>query len=423
MKNNKFIKNIILYGCICIANAQNETISIDSFLEDNNPSLNNSEKRGIISDPYLSEVNSPKTNSSIHDSQSLSATLFKQAESQRLKELAKQKELNRSLRLDLIQGQRPDILIAEDHFVKLAFLYENEIVYPTNLIAGNENILNIIYESEKSPYIYISSKISTENLVTTLFIETNEENKVQTYPIRVVVTNPSNITDQITLNLVGDQTPPTKGEIGSQEYLEANKTKLQEAINQSVVSNAGSGEFAWDLNGQTVKFGGPDSGHNSRKFSRDDVRRYFDTMVAITKAYDTAKKIERDKGRITYTDRDVIKGKMGLASYKDPVTGDIWSNRPWYFPKFDAIIVEATQYNPTEAHSGWNYTLMNWTIGKAIDKGNFPLKTTAVKPASPVALAKKNNKIWYLLQGANITEKNQFIPNFPPQEIRKNNFQ
>jgi hypothetical protein len=382
-----------------------------------------------IPDPYASDLFiDGKTNVAL-DGKSMAAEALKKSQEETERRKMQEKARDKSVRLDLITGQRETIFIAPDHFVQLILLMDGEVVKPTNVTAGNPEMVEIKVNVEKSPYIYVSAPSAVVDeqgrLVeqpTNLFIETSQNGKVQTYPLRLVITEPKNITEQIILNLTGDNTPPIKGGEGSREA----RQKEQDLQQLQMAGSARPGDLSagksWEPKGDSIKAGEPGTGHESRPFSRDDVRAYLPTMVQMAQAYDDAKFIEKNEGRTVYTDYDIQKGPAGQGSYRDPVSGDVWTVRPWFFPRYDAVLLEVVQYNPGTSPSGWNFSLLKFRVGKEPGAAGPRLyDITGVSPESPTALPKKGNKVWALLQGYNLTATNEFIPVFPDKAGRVNN--
>lgn len=380
-----------------------------------------------IPDPYGTALfRDGKTDVAL-DSKSMAAKAYSKAEEDEARRVADLRNRDKSVRLDLITGQRETVLVAPDHYVQLILLMDGEVVKPTNVTAGNPEMVDIKVNVDKSPYIYISaaSAVVEENgrLVeqpTNLFIETTQNGRVQTYPLRLVVTEPKNITEQIILNLVGDNTPPLRGGEGSRE----DDKKKQDLAQLQLAGSARPGDLSagntWSPDGDSAKAGEPGTGHETRQFSRDDVRSFLPTMIQMAKAYDDAKFIESKEGRVIYNDQEIQKGAAGLGSYRDPVSGDVWTVRPWFFPRYDSILLEVVQYNPGSSSSGWNFALLKFRVGKEPGAAGPRLyDVTGVSPEAPTALPNKGNKIWALLQGHNLTSKNEFIPVFPDKAGRE----
>lgn len=380
-----------------------------------------------IPDPFGSELYvDGKTNVAL-DAKSMAAKAYQQSQEAEARRNAELRNRDRSVRLDLITGQRETVLIAPDHYVQLILLMDGEVVKPTNVTAGNPDLVDIQVNVDKSPYIYLSapSAVVDENdkLIeqpTNLFIETSQDGKVQTYPLKIIITSAENITEQIILNLTADNTPPLKGGEGSRADQERQSDLQQLQMAGSARPGDLSAKNTWSPDGDSAKIGTPGSGHETRPFSRDDVRSYLPTMIQMANAYDDAKHIEASEGRVIYTDQDIQKGRSGLGNYRDPISGDVWTVRPWFFPRYDAILLEAVQYNPGANPSGWNFALLKFRVGTEPGAAGPRLyDVTGVSPESPTALPKKGNKVWALLQGHNLTQLNEFIPVFPDRQGRE----
>lgn len=367
-----------------------------------------------------------KTNVAL-DTRSMAARAMKKADDEKAMREQAAKERDRSVRLDLITGQRETILIAPDHYVQVILQMDGEVVKPTNVTSGNEEMIDVKVNVDKSPYIYIGAATAIVgkdnkliNQPTNLFIETEENGRVQTYALRLVITDPKNITDQVILNLTGDRTPPIRGGEGSMK----DSQRLADLEQLQMAGSARPGDLSagstWSPTGDSAKAGDPGTGHETRQFSRDDTRSYLPTMIQMAKAYDDAKHLERTEGRVIYSDRDIVKGQSGQGSYRDPVSGDVWTIRPWFFPRYDAILLEAVQYNPGNKSSGWNYSLLKARVGSLPGAAGPRLyDITGVSPENPTALPNKGNKIWALVQGHNLTANNEFIPVFPDKSSRE----
>ena len=326
-------------------------------------------------------------------------------------------EHDRSVHLNVVSGSYVQVLITTDHAVQLTILRNGEVVRPTNIILGNNEFVQYLFDGDKSPYIYVSAKVALPGQTTDMFVETHEDGRVQTYVLKLICVEPNKVVYDVLLDLTNDNTPYMQGKAGSREAIEAER-EVQNRI--AAASTAQGGKFnafeaPWSVNnGSPPKGGVPGSGFQTRKFSRDDIRKFFPRMVQMTKAYDDAKFIEANGGRQIYTDAQIQKGAVQENKYIDPLTQDSWILRPWFFPQMDAIVVEAAQYNPNDTPSGWSYNLIKWRIGD--DYQTYD--TTAALPEQPAALPGKINRIWLLIQGNNIGLDNRFTPLMPDRTHR-----
>ena len=326
-------------------------------------------------------------------------------------------ERDRSVHLNVVSGSYVQVLITTDHAVQLSVLRNGEVVRPTNIILGSNEFVQYVYNGESSPYIYVSAKVALPGQTTDMFIETHEDGRVQTYVLKLICVEPSKVVFDVLLDLTNDNTPYIQGRAGSREAIEAQKEVQTHIAN---IASAQGGNFngfeaPWSPNNTASPKGGtPGSGFQTRKFSRDDIRKYFPRMVQMAKAYDDAKFIEANGGRIIYTDAQIQKGAVQEKKFIDPLTEDSWIMRPWFFPTMDAIVMEAVQYNPNNRPSGWSYNLIKWRIGD--DYQTYD--TTAAFPESPAALPGKNNRVWLLIQGNNIALDNRFTPLMPDRNHR-----
>lgn len=323
---------------------------------------------------------------------------------------------DRSVHLSLTSGAAVEVLITTDHAVELSCLRNGEVVRPTNIIVGSNDLVQWVYDPEKSPYIYITAKVALPGQTTDMFIETHEDDRIQDYVLKLIVVEKSQVSFNVLLDLTADNTPPIRGQQGSKETLQQEQEIREKiaalAANQN--GNFSSGQTPWSLNGTAPKAGAPGSGYQTRKFTRDDIRKYLPRMVQMAKAYDDAKQIEASGGHAIYTDQQIQKGQVQEKRFIDPITGDTWILRPWFFPQMDSILIEAVQYNPNNQASGWPYNLIKWRVGENYQTYD----TIAADPEQPAALPHKENRIWLLLQGYNIGLDNRFTPLMPDRTHR-----
>lgn len=353
-----------------------------------------------MSDAFASELFIDGRTDVALDARSMAADSLVNREMQR----ERQRELDRSVRADIASGQPVTVLIAPEHFVQLSFLRNNEIVYPRRAFAGQPDLL-IIDKKENSPYVYIAAAAMVEGQTTNMFVETEEDGRIQTYVINLLVTEPKNIREQVSVNLVDDRTPPIRGGEGSEEDWQ---TKTGYGI-QSTSQQGNAGSSSENISKLT---GGMVSG----KFSEEDVKKYFNTMIEMADHYNEAKSVERKTGRIIYRDADIKVFASGRNTYVDPVEGTLWNvKQVYFFPKYDAILLDVRVKNPNSTTSMWDFSQARWQANNS--SKSFP--STAAAPIAMQTLGKRTNQIWYLIQGNRLDPQAEFSPVFPRPERRQ----
>lgn len=322
----------------------------------------------------------------------------------------KQRELDRSVRADIASGQPVTVLIAPEHFVQLSFLRNNEIVYPRRAFAGQPDLL-IIDKKDNSPYVYIAAAAMVEGQTTNMFIETEEDGRIQTYVINLLVTEPKNIREQVSVNLVDDRTPPIRGGEGSEADWQT-KTGFG-VVGQGGNPNAqGQGKMGGASGDLASKLAG---GMMTGKFNEEDVKKYLNTMIEMAEHYPEAKEIERKTGRIVYREADIKIFPSGRNTYVDPVEGTLWNVKQiWFFPKYDAILLDVRVKNPNTVTSMWDFSQVRWQANGS----SKSFSSTAAAPVAMQTLGKRTNQIWYLLQGNRLDPQAEFSPVFPRPEKR-----
>lgn len=327
-------------------------------------------------------------------------------------------EHDRSIHLSLTTGAAVEVLVTTDRTVKISCLRNGEVVRPTNIIVGSNDLIQWVYDPDKSPYIYITAKVALPGQTTDMFIETHEDDRIQDYVLKLMVVEKTQVSFDVLLDLTADNTPFIRGQQGSRDSIQQQeeiKNRIA-LLTASQNGNLPNGQTPWSLNsGNPPKAGAPGSGYQTRKFSRDDIRKYLPRMVQMAKAYDDAKQIEANGGKAIYTDSQIKKGAVQEKRFIDPITGDSWIFRPWFFQQMDSILIEAVQYNPNTEASGWPYNLIKWRVGESYQTYD----TTAADPEQPAALPHKENRVWLLLQGNNIGLDNRFTPLMPDLAHRK----
>jgi hypothetical protein len=380
-------KTLILLGALLAS----QPIYSQEYLDIKQPvPLNNKTKspKNLPGDPFASELYIDGKTDVALDLRSQSAQRLEDEEQAKIL----QQEIDRSIRADISTGQPVTLLIAPEHFTQLTILKDNEIVYPRRAFTGQPNLV-IIDKKENSPYLYLAASAMVEGQTTNLFIETEEDGKIQTYVINLLVTEPKNIREQVSINLVEDRTPPIRGGEGS-------NLKWEE-------EQAGNNFAQADLPKMTNL--------GVEKFSDDDVKRYFNTMIEMATHYPEAKRVEKKSGRTIYRDTDIQIYPSGMSTYIDPIEGGLWNVRQaWYFPKYDSILLDVTLENKSSDTSYWDYSQVKWQANQSPKH----FTTTAASPLSMQTPPGKTNKIWYLIQGNRLDPKAEFSPVFPRAERR-----
>lgn len=304
------------------------------------------------------------------------------------------REIDRSIRADIASGQPVTVLIAPEHFTQVTFLKDGEIVYPRRAFAGQPDLL-IIDKKENSPYVYIAATGMFEGQTTNLFVETEEDGKVQTYVLNLLVTEPKNIREQVSVNLVDDRTPSIRG--------------FGPGGNPTGPQSTGT-------TGATAQSGRPTQGGVvSGKFGDREVKTYMNTMIEMANHYQEAKNVEKKGGPSIYKDTEIKPYPSGQFTYVDPVEGTQWNvNQIWFFPKYDAILLDVRCKNPNKTTSMWDFSQVRWQPNQS--PVFFP--STAAAPLSMQTLPGRTNQIWYLIQGNRIDPRAEFTPVFPRADRR-----
>lgn len=309
-----------------------------------------------------------------------------------------QKEIDRSIRADIGTGQPITVLIAPEHFTQLTFLRDGEIVFPRRAFTGQPDLL-IIDKKENSPYVYVAASAMVAGQTTNMFVETEEDGRIQTYVINLLVTEPQNIRAQISVNLVDDRTPPIRGSAA--------------AAGSAPTGRTSSGGYSQNSN-QT---GEQTTSGVSGKFSEGDVKKYLNTMIEMAENYAEAKTVERKGGKNIYRDTDIRGYPSGRFNYIDPVERTSWLvQQVWFFPKYDAILLDVRYQNPNSSVSMWDFSQMKWQANQSPVR----FSTTAAAPLAMQTPPNRTNRIWYLIQGNRLDPRAEFSPVFPRPERRGN---
>jgi hypothetical protein len=151
------------------------------------------------------------------------------------------------------------------------------------------------------------------------------------------------------------------------------------------------------------------------KFSEEDVKKYLNTMIEMAEHYPEAKDIERKTGRIVYREADIKIFPSGRNTYVDPVEGTLWNvKQVWFFPKYDAILLDVRVKNPNSETSMWDFSQVRWQANGS----SKSFSSTAAAPVAMQTLGKRTNQIWYLVQGNRLDPRAEFSPVFPRPEKR-----
>jgi hypothetical protein len=312
-------------------------------------------------------------------------------------------EIDRSIRADIGTGQPVTVLIAPEHFTQLTFLRDGEIVFPRRAFTGQPDLVNID-KKENSPYVYVSASALVPGQTTNMFVETEEDGRIQTYVVNLLVTEPQNIREQVSVNLVDDRTPPIRGNAASGSQ-SVPSTGIGGAKGPTGTSGAGAAVGGKGQIGASI----------SGKFSEEDVRKYLTTMIEMAESFAEAKAIEKKGGKTIYRDTDIRGYPSGQFSYIDPVEQTSWMvHQVWFFPKYDAILLDVRYENPNQSVSMWDYSQMKWQAN------NSPthFSSTAAAPLAMQTLPGRTNRIWYLIQGQRLDPRAEFSPVFPRAERR-----
>ena len=308
-------------------------------------------------------------------------------------------QIDRSIRADIASGQPVKILIAPEHFVQLSFMKENEIVFPKRAFTGQPDLL-VIDKRDGSPNVYVAAAVPIEGHSTNLFVETEEDGKIQTYVLDLIVTKPERIRAQVQVNLVHDKTPPMRGREGSEIDPNKNLPETKTGSNRSV----------------TPTYKQNQTGHGEvEPFTDKEIKKYLHTMIKMTEQYSDAKNIEEKTGRIIYKDSDIQIFPGGALPWEDPIERIQWKvHQVWYFKKYDAILLDVRLKNDTATPSNWDYSQVHWMINRA--QTHYP--TTSASPYRMQTKPYSTNQVWYLIQGNSIDPNSDFGPVFPRPERR-----
>jgi hypothetical protein len=395
---------LLLVGVLTLSHIGFAQTNLDFFGKAQNVPLNNKEKAPAVKmgDPFGAELYQDGRTDVALDANSIAAQNY-----------AQQKGIpypgnDISVRKDITSGEPVSVYIAPEHYVQLTFLKDNEIVFPVRAYAAQPKLLNIKTD-EKSPFVYVSATTMLEGQSTNLFVETQEDGTIQTYVVNLIVTEPKNIRPQVAINLVNDRTPSIRKEGTSQG---------QSATPAGTTYNSPSGNAGTGDNSSNI----PTSVH--AKFTTEDVKNYFNTMIEMASRYGEAKEIEANGGKIIYRNSDISAHSGGAVSYIDPVDGCQWAvQQVWFFPRYDAILLDTICNNRSSNVSSWDYAQLKW---KALDKKNpqpkqvEPVNTTAAAPSAIQTLPYNTNQIFILIQGERIDPDAEFAPVFPRAERRGN---
>lgn len=399
MKATKILTKLLALALLTLPQlGQSQTIEEDYFGKAKNIPIDKKEKAplgGLGGDVFGSELYTDGRTDVSLDLLSIQAELQEKRE----QEKKSRRQRDTSIRRDIVSGEPVTILIAPDHYTQITFMRDGEIVFPKRAYPGQEGLL-LLNKQENSPFLYVASSVNLDGQTTNLFVETEEDGRIQTYVFNMKVTTPNNIRDQVQVNLIEDTTPPLRGGQGSEAQRAAEAQKLL---------------------GLQPTTGGPNTrptvnpGGVHGKFSREDVKTYFNTMIQMAESYREAKLVEQKTGKIIYRDQDITPFPGSKITYVDPVENTQWRVREiWFFPRYDAILLGVTCHNGTSTNSMWDYSQMRWRVNQR----NPPFESTAASPTAMQTPPGKTNVIWYLIQGNRLDPLAEYEPIFPKAERR-----
>ena len=138
-------------------------------------------------------------------------------------------------------------------------------------------------------------------------------------------------------------------------------------------------------------------------------------MIEMAENYPKAKQIEKKTGRSIYRDTDIQIYPSGINSYIDPIEGGIWNiTQAWYFPKYDAVLLDVSLENKSSKTSFWDYSQVKWQANQSPKQ----FESSAAAPLAMQTPSGKKNRIWYLIQGNRLDPRAEFSPVFPREERR-----
>lgn len=289
-----------------------------------------------------------------------------------------------SLRHDVVTGQPVSILISPDYFVQLTFLRDGRVVFPKRVYAGQPGLLHI-EKRDGSPYVYVKASVSLEKQGTNLFFETEEDGRIQTYVIFAEVAHPKLIRPQVIINLAEDLSLP----LSSSSIPSPSLSSFDPSSFRMVEESSGEGMGILDLMGR---------------------------MIDIAMRYDEAKDAERKTGKVIYSEKVVFPYPGSSKIFRDPVDGSHWQvYEVWFFPKYDAILLDVRVENTGTSPQNWNYSLMKWRPGKS---SPMLLSSAGASPAKLFNLPSGKMRVWFLLMGNQVDPRSEFFPVFPSQKRR-----
>lgn len=345
---------------------------------------------------------------------------------------------DRSVRLDTVSGQPQQILITVEHKVQITLERDGKIIYARRVYPGEANLVNVTFDpTGVSPYLYIEAKEWLPGQSTNLFIETQEDNRIQTYVINLIIAKPKDIREQVLLNLVTDNTPELRT---SNDGQTSNPNKpppnpddedvMNPTATNPMATAGGTPGYAGEspITAEGGTFGGG-------LFTREDVYKYFETMIEMAEHYKAAKAIEAQTGQKIYKPTDIVPGPQNLDSFVDP--NDVLKyiaeaknqgastdkareyardhatqygiRQVWYYPRYDAILLDVIVFNPGPDASTWDYSQIKWIV----DRARTAIPSTAVSPARTTTDPADGNQLWVLIQGQHIEPNATFTPAFP----------
>lgn len=299
--------------------------------------------------------------------------------------------------------------ITHDHFVKIALLRNNQIVQPLRYFAADPKLLVIDF-LQGSPYLYVKASARVPGHTTNLFIETAEDGKIQSYTVRLAITDSNKIREQVHINLIHDKTPPLR----SSEPSEEAPGSLSSLPFSSATSTAGTTNSPNSQN-SNPSFLASKSSPTKRVLTQTQLLELAHTMIEMADRYTEAKELEQKTGRIIYTENDIQSYPGSRNTFHDQFEDAYWEiHRTFYFPKYDTILLDLRLWVEGPRPSMWDYSQIRWQPNQSPVLFN----TSLAKPIKLKTASKKTNQVWSFLQGYELDPTAEFQPVFPKPENR-----
>jgi hypothetical protein len=281
-----------------------------------------------------------------------------------------------------------------------------------------------------SPYLYFQAR---DNPVfpgnfnyTHVFIPMDLEGRPIQFQIRLKLVKPDSdeLVPLVLLDMVGDfpevfddagSPAPVEGD-GSNQPVPAQQQGQMQQPRAAQSSQASQGAVNDAMSQQHLpdyQFLGYGPTPVRPPFTREEVRKYFPTMIEMAKLYEQAVY----DGAPGYTPKDIIRfrpksmkdGKVisdKIPAFRNPVDGQVYF-LPWgyYFPQYDAVVYELVFRNETSGDLWFDYALLKVLFGfdKPADTPPGGPKSAVVSPETyEVTPAGRYNTFWVLVQGHGI---------------------